>query len=231
LERAVSLGFAAVKMEVLYGDVARDRDLVSAIQEGRRVIGDDVELLVDFGYRWSDWREALWALRRLEDSRVFLAEATLPHDDLLSHARLAERVETRIGGAEFASTWEECRAWLDHGGVDVLQPDVARAGGLTELSRIAQSAAERGALVVPHCWKTGINAAAARHLQAATKNVPYVEMLVPELWRSPLRETLVRPEPVLVDGRVELPRTPGLGVSLAPGVLARYGITTGCATA
>ena len=87
----------------------------------------------------------------------------------------------------------------------MLQPDVARAGGLTELRRICQSAAERGALVIPHCWKTGIDAAAARHLQAASAEVPLIETLVPELWTAPLRDGLVAPEPPVVDGRIELP--------------------------
>jgi L-rhamnonate dehydratase len=222
LEQARRLGFRAVKMEVLYAGIARDRDIVDCIREGRRVVGDETELLIDFGYRWRDWRDALWTLRQVEDCRIYLAEATLPHDDLASHAKLAHRVETRIGGGEFASTWRECLAWLDVGQVDVLQPDVARAGGLTELRRIAQSAVERGASVVPHCWKTGINAAAARHFQAATDNVPYVEMLVPALWRAPLRYDVVTPEPELQDGTIALPDVPGLGIELVQSALAEY---------
>jgi hypothetical protein len=158
MARAVELGFRAVKMEVLFEDRASDRDLRRLHPRGPARRRRRRRLLVDFGYRWRDWRDAQWVLRRLEGERLFLAEAALPHDDLASHARLAGRVETRVGGAELASTWEECRAWLDVGRVDVLQPDVARAGGLTELRRICQSAAERGAQVVPHCWKTGIDA-------------------------------------------------------------------------
>ena len=227
LEQALGLGFRAIKMEVLYEGVTRDRDIVDCIREGRRVVGDAVELLVDFGYRWSDWRDALWTLSQVEDCRIYLAEATLPHDDLPSHAKLAQRVETRIGGGEFASTWQECLAWLDLGRVDVLQPDVARAGGLTELRRITQSALERGAGVIPHCWKTGINAAAARHLQAATLNVPFVEMLVPSLWRTPLRHELVIPEPELQDGHIALPVAPGLGVTLAQTALLDYAVPLG----
>src|SRR3954451_18512870 len=52
--------------------------------------------------------------------------------------------------------------------VDVLQSDIARCGGPTAIRRIAELAALHGAVVVPHCWKTGLNAAAARHFQAAT---------------------------------------------------------------
>lgn len=176
---AVAAGFRAVKMELLFGNAATDRDLVACIAEGRRLVGEDVELLVDFGYRWSDWRDALWVLRRAEPHRLYLAEAPLRYDDLEGHARLAERVETRVGGAELAGSLAECRTWLEVGRVDVLQPDVGRAGGLTHLRRIAELAELYGVSVIPHCWRTGINAAASRHLHAALPNVPMVEFLAP----------------------------------------------------
>ena len=221
-ERALELGFRAVKMEVFFGDLVSDRDLVRCIQEGRRLVGDDTTLLVDFGYRWTDWRAALWTLNRLEDCDLYLAEAALQHDDLEGHAKLAARVETRVGGAEMAATRFECREWIERGRVDVLQPDVNRAGGLTEMKRIAELAELAGVLVVPHGWKTGITAAAARHFQAATPNVPFVEHLSPELFDSPLRRELVSPEPTLVDGAIELPTAPGLGIELDEAPVERY---------
>jgi L-rhamnonate dehydratase len=221
-ERALELGFRAVKMEVFFGDLVTDRELVACVAEGRRLLGDEVTLLVDFGYRWSDWRSALWTLRRLEDCDLYLAEAALRHDDLDGHAKLAQRVETRIGGAEMAATRFECLEWIERGGVDVVQPDVNRCGGITELVRIAELADLAGVLVVPHGWKTGITAAAARHVQAATANVPFVEMLSPDLYDSPLRRELVRPEPVVVDGRIAMPTAPGLGVELDDDALAAY---------
>jgi L-rhamnonate dehydratase len=221
-ERALGLGFRALKMEAFFGDLVSDRELVGCIREGRRLVGDDTTLLVDFGYRWSDWRAALWTLNRLEDCDLYLAEATLQHDDLEGHAKLAASAETRIGGAEMAATRFECREWIERGRVDVLQPDVNRAGGLTELARIAQLAELAGVLVVPHNWKTGITAAAARHLQAATPNVPLVEHLSPDLFDSPLRRELVTPEPAIVDGAMELSTAPGLGIELDAAAVERY---------
>jgi L-rhamnonate dehydratase len=222
LRRSLELGYRAVKMEVVFGDLVSDRELVECVHEGRRLIGEDIVLAVDFGYRWRDWRAALWTLDRVEDCDIFFAEATLQHDDLAGHAKLAERVETRVAGAEFAATVHECREWLERGCVDVLQPDVNRCGGLTELRRIADQAALHGALVVPHGWKTGITAAAERHFQAATENAPFVEFLVPELYASPLRAELVRPEPDVRDGTIHLPTEPGLGVELVEEAVTKY---------
>jgi L-rhamnonate dehydratase len=61
-ERALAAGFLAVKMEVFFGDLVGDLELVECIREGRRLLGDDVVLMLDFGYRWSDWRDALRVL-------------------------------------------------------------------------------------------------------------------------------------------------------------------------
>lgn len=222
MTKAIGLGFRAIKMEVVFEELASDRDLVSCIRDGRETIGEDAELLIDFGYRWRDWRDACWTLRQAEASRIWLAEATLPHHDLESHAHLTARVDTRVGGGEFATTFEECRAWLELAHADVIQADIARCGGLTEMRRVAQLAAMHGAAVIPHCWKTGINAAAARQFQAATQNVPLIEMLSAELFHSPLRAGLVRPEPVIRDGLLPLPTKPGLGIELVSSVVDRY---------
>ena len=223
-ERAVELGFRAVKMEALFEDLVGDRELVACIQEGRRLLGDDITMMLDFGYRWSDWRDAFWTLRRVEDCDIFFAEAALRHDDVSGHAKLADRVETRVCGAEFAATLDECREWLERGRVDVLQTDVNRCGGLTEIRRIAELAELHGALVIPHCWKTGVTAAASRHFQAATPNAPWVEMFHPALFDSVLRRELTGPEPEIVEGTIALPSASGLGIEVDEAVVERYRI-------
>lgn len=221
-EDALAAGFRAVKMECLFYDLVSDRELVDAVRGARRRLGDEARLMLDFGYRWTDWRAALWTLRRLEDCDIYFAEATLQHDDLEGHARLAERIETRICGAEFAATRFECREWLTQARVDVLQPDINRCGGLTEIMRIAELASYHAASVIPHGWKTGITAAAERHFHAAAATSPTFEFLSPLLWDSPIRRELVHPEPEIRDGRMDLPISPGLGVELDEEAVARY---------
>ena len=98
-EEALGLGFRAVKVELLFEDLPTDRDLVDCMRECRRVLGPETTMMVDFGYRWHDWRDVLWVLSRVEDCDVYFAEATLQHDDLEGHRKLAQRVETRVGGA------------------------------------------------------------------------------------------------------------------------------------
>src|SRR5262245_59277428 len=219
-ERALALGFRAVKMEVLFDDLVADRQLVDLIRQARRMLGDEITMMVDFGYRWSEWHAAKWVLDRVADCDLYFAEAALRHDDLHEHARLAAHSGVRICGAEYAATWWEIREWIEVGNVSVVQPDIGRCGGLTEIRRIADLADLHGVLVIPHGWKTGITAACGRHFQAATSNAPFFEFLSPELYDSPLRRTLVRPEPTLRERRMPLPEGPGLGVTLNEEILS-----------
>jgi L-rhamnonate dehydratase len=157
--RALHAGYRALKIEVIFEDRATDRQIVDCLHRFRRLVGNDVVLMADFGYRWTNWRQTLWALARLEDCDLYFAEATLGHDDLDGHARLAPRIGPRLCGAELASTVQECREWIERGKVDVLQPDLSRCGGLSELRKISDMAELHGVSVIPHNWKTGTLAA------------------------------------------------------------------------
>ncbi|UVK43882.1 mandelate racemase/muconate lactonizing enzyme family protein [Mesorhizobium sp. AR07] len=221
-DAALQAGFRAVKMEVLFYDLVTDRELAGLIGEGRRMLGDDILMAVDFGYRWHNWHDALFVLDRISDCDIFFAEATLQHDDLAGHARLAERSSIRIGGAEAAATRFEIREWLTVAGVGVVQPNIGRGGGLTEMRRIADMCELHGAEVVPHGWKTGITSAAGRHFQAACQASPVFEYVSPHVFDSVLRRELVSPEPAVVDGLMELPTGPGLGIELNEELVSRW---------
>ncbi len=221
-DTALATGFDAVKMEVLFGDLVSDAELVDQIRIGRRMLGDGITLALDFGYRWRSWADARWVLDRIADCDIYFAEAPLQHDDLIGHARLAATSPIRIGGAEFGATRFEAREWLETGKVHVIQSAIDRAGGLTELRRICELAEFYGADVIPHGWKTGITSACGQHLQAACPQTPLFEYISPVVFDSPLRRDLVGPEPVIKNGRMALPTKPGLGIELNEDAVDRY---------
>jgi L-alanine-DL-glutamate epimerase-like enolase superfamily enzyme len=221
-EAALATGFRAVKMEVLFYDLVTDAELVGLIKQGRRMLGDGILMALDFGYRWSSWHDAKWVLDRVADCDIYFAEATLQHDDLAGHARLAAQSAIRICGAEAAATRFEIREWPERGGVAVVQRKIGRGGGLTEIRRIADLCELHGAQVIPHGWKTGITSAVGRHFQAACPAAPLFEFISPQVFDSPLRRELVSPEPVIVDGFMELPTAPGLGIELNEELVERW---------
>jgi L-alanine-DL-glutamate epimerase-like enolase superfamily enzyme len=220
-QAASAAGFRAMKMEVLYYDLS-DRELAALIREGRAALGPDITLMLDFGYRWHHWRDAARLLAAIDDCDIYFAEATLQHDDLAGHKALAARAPMRICGAELAATRFEARQWIEDGGVDVIQTDISRTGGLTEIARTAELCALHGVELIPHGWKTGILAHAGLHFQAACPAAPFFELVSPHVYDSPLRQHLVSPEPVVEDGTVALPQAPGLGFELNWDTVARY---------
>lgn len=221
MEAVIESRYNAVKLQLVYADVYTDADLVRLVRKARKILGGEMTFMIDVGYRWMDAKAAIHTVQQLEDCNLYFVETPLRMDDLDGHARLAESVATRIAGAELlASRWEALDL-MDRGRVDVIQPDVGRAGGLTECLRIARLANDRGLLCTPHGWKSGLTVAAEVHLSAAAENVPFIEYMVPELWPSVIRQELIRPEFAPQSGVIELPRAPGLGVELNQEVVDR----------
>jgi L-alanine-DL-glutamate epimerase-like enolase superfamily enzyme len=97
------------------------------------------------------------------------------------------------------------------GAVDILQPDLAIAGGITECQRICALAAAHELTVAPHLWGSAILFAAGLHLCVATPCATVVEFSRGE---NPLLHELVAEPFDLQDGAVLAPERPGLGLTL-----------------
>jgi L-alanine-DL-glutamate epimerase-like enolase superfamily enzyme len=199
-----------------------DKAVVEIVAECRRAVGPEMVLMVDVAYAWPDAATALGVIERLTPYRVAFVETPVDIDDLEGYAFLHSRSPIPIAAGEWQNTRFEFLDLADRGLVDILQPDVGRVGGLTEALRVCRIAADRGRSIVPHCWKTGLGIAAAAHLAAATEHCPYIEFLPVELAESPLRRELLLEDLRVVDGQLELPTRPGLGIELNRDALQKY---------
>lgn len=218
---AKELGFAAAKLELLitgpYASTGLDESderMVEIIAAVRAAAGPDFTIMVDVGYAWNSVDRALAVLESWDDHDVFFCETPLWADDLDGYRELASRSPIPIAAGEWLGTRFEFIELMDRGGVQVAQPDVGRVGGLTEARRVCELAAERGRLIVPHGWKTGITIAATAQLAAVTPHMPFFEYVPQGVAESALRRELVKDELELVDGMLKLPARPGLGVEL-----------------
>jgi L-alanine-DL-glutamate epimerase-like enolase superfamily enzyme len=196
--------------------------MIETIAAVRREVGADFTIMVDVAYAWTSVDHALRVIETWADLDVFFVETPLWADDLEGYAELARRSPIKIAAGEWLATRFEFEDLMDRGGVQVAQPDVGRVGGLTEARRVCDLAAERGRLIVPHGWKTGITVAATAHLAAVTPHMPFFEYVPQEVAESRLRRELVTDELTLVDGRLALPERPGLGIELNRDVLEEF---------
>ena len=227
--RAVEAGFKAVKAEVtLEGPYAHNglrepwERSTEVLADVRSAIGPDIDLLVDVQYAFPDADTAIEVLRSWKDLGLFFVETPLWPDDLGGYRRLSLEQSIPIAAGEWLTTRFEHVDLIERGGVDVVQPDIGRVGGLTEAKRVADLAESFGLRVVPHLWKTGISIAAAVHLAATSPNCDYIEFLPRELSESSLRKDLTSDDLAMVDGVIPLPTAAGLGVELEREALERY---------
>lgn len=226
---AREFGFRAAKLELLYtGPYAStgldepESRMAETIGEVRRRVGPEFTIMVDVGYAWRSVADALRVIETWAEHDVFFVETPLWADDLDGYAELARRSPVRLAAGEWLATRHEFADLIDRGDVHVVQPDVGRVGGFTEARRVCEMAADRGRLVVPHGWKTGITIAATAQLAAVTPHMPFFEFVPSDVAESVLRRELVADDIELVDGHIVLPDKPGLGIELNRDAVERF---------
>jgi L-alanine-DL-glutamate epimerase-like enolase superfamily enzyme len=174
--------------------------------------------MIDAGLCW-DTATAIRRAQQFESFNLTWLEEPLHPDNLAGYARLSARAPMRIAAGEEICDITEFRTMMDTGGIDVVQVDVTRVGGLARSKRIGWDSAERHRLCVNHSYKTGINIAASLHFVAALPNTHYFEYCVEQ---GSLRQTLTKQCFPIVNGDICVPEEPGLGIELDEEVVDRH---------
>jgi L-alanine-DL-glutamate epimerase-like enolase superfamily enzyme len=190
--KAVDQGFPAVKIKVGYPTLAED---VARVKLVRKAIGDDVELMVDANQSLTA-KEAIRRGRAFQDLGCYWWEEPIAADDVDGYARLVEALDIPIATGENLYTPADFARFLRRDAVDIVQPDLRRAGGPTALLQIGVLA---DAFRRPYASHGGDTV--QLNVMACLPNTLYLEtgLIGPD---SPLN---------LEDGCVQVPRGPGFG--------------------
>ncbi len=188
------------------------------VHDVRRALGPEIDIMVDMGSP-VPFDVAVWLGNALAEDDVFFLEEPLSPDDLDGFAALVAVSPTPIATGEKETTRFGFRDLMERGKLRIIQPDIARAGGLTEIRRIATLAESRNVQVIPHCWATDVLVSATLHFLATQPNAPYQEFNVMD---NPLRTQLLRDPIRPEDGYAHVPRGPGLGIELNEETLETY---------
>jgi len=216
-------GFDAVKMRVVGADDFAIENTVTRVEAARRGVGDDVELMVD-AHGCLDVATAIRLATALEPYDLAWFEEPVSPDDHagLAEVRRATTIPIATGEREF--TRFDFLHLFDERAMDIVQPDVSRAGGFTEIRRIAAMASARGLRVAPHAWGSGVLFAASIHLAMALPNCPILEVSQAHM---PLMTDVFEEEYDIRDGRVHAPGRPGLGFTLREDYAERFAYVEG----
>ena len=199
-------GFHGVKIKVGF-DLDQDIRIVRAV---RQELGKDFVVMTDANQGYT-LDVALKASDAFADSGAYWLEEPLFVEDIEGHAILRERGKTPIAVGENLHMSYAFENFIVRGAVDFIQPDVARAGGITEIKKITALASKHKVPVSFHTWGDGVALAASVHLAAALKDCIVMEL---DYTYNPLREELLREPFKVANGYLIPPEKPGLGIEL-----------------
>ena len=188
--QAVDQGFRGVKIKVGYQTLREDVARVTLV---RQAIGDGIDLMVDANQSLGV-KEAIKRGSAFQDLGCRWWEEPLPADDVDGYAQLAAALDIPVATGENLYTRQDFARFLKHQAVDIIQPDLRRAGGPTSLLQIGLLA---DSFRIPYASHGG--GPEQLNIMACLPNMIYLEtgLLSPD---SPLK---------LVDGCAQLPQGAG----------------------
>ncbi len=217
----VAAGFTAIKMnateEMNYIDTtSKVEAVVNRIAAVRESVGKDIGIGMDFHGRVHKTM-AKTLVKELEPYRpMFIEEPVLPENNEALR-EIARHTSSPIATGERQYTRWGFKQLLIDGYVDIIQPDLSHAGGISECKKIAAMAEAFDVAVAPHCPLGPIALASSLQLDACTPNAIIQEQSLGIHYNegSDLLDYLVDPAVFkYVDGFVEIPQGPGLGIEV-----------------
>jgi L-alanine-DL-glutamate epimerase-like enolase superfamily enzyme len=212
-------GFSAVKMRVVGRDGFSIKNCVRRVRAARRGIGPDVELMID-AHGSLEVAVAIRLAKELEEYDIAWFEEPVTPDDHAGQAEVRRSTIIPIASGEREFTRFDFLDLLERRALDIAQPDVARAGGMTEIRRIAALTSAYGVRLAPHAWGSGVLFAASIHVAMAAPNCHILEVTqghMPMMW-----ELFNEPFDIRADGSVHAPDRPGLGFTLRADALEKF---------
>jgi D-arabinonate dehydratase/D-galactarolactone cycloisomerase len=207
-------GYTGVKVAIGRG-IRGDLRVIGALRDA---MGDDFAIYADAAGVYSR-ADAMRLGQALEELAVSFFEMPIPPEDVEGYAELAQGLAIPIALDSIMSRHETVEL-IRNRAIDVVQPDVCRAGGVTECRRIAELADAFGIAFQPHVSiGSAIHVAASAHLAVAMPN-----SMVCEYWigSNPIGNAVIETPMDLREGKLAPPDYPGLGIKILPDKLLAH---------
>jgi D-galactarolactone cycloisomerase len=209
-------GYTTLKASIGRGSIESDLAVIASLVTATKGRAD---LLVDAHGAYSS-ENGMYVGRQLQDMGVTWLEDPLPPEDIDGYVRLSGELDMAIAAGE-----TECTRWqfaerLSVHAVDVILPDICRAGGITEGRKIATVASLHNVRWAAHVsMGSSVHVAAAAHLGAASANFLVLEFpSTPNPLGEPLLVNQFHPE----RGFLQLSNAPGLGIEFDEVLLEQH---------
>jgi L-alanine-DL-glutamate epimerase-like enolase superfamily enzyme len=210
-------GFTAVKMRVGAGDGTLDHS-IRRVQAAREGVGEAVDIMCDAHGTWTV-AEAKRFCRAVAECNVAWLEEPVCADDKRGQAEVRAATDIPIASGESEFTRFDFRDLIELRAVDIVQPDLSIAGGITEAVRIEALASAHQLRFAPHLWGGALTFAAGLHVAAVASSGFILEY---SLGANPMLHELALEGFPVTDGMIEIPDRPGLGVTIDEAFVERY---------
>lgn len=205
-EATFAIGAQHYKMKVGLPSLSENVERVRAL---RKAIGDEAKILVDANQRM-DVHTNVRLANRIEPYDIFWYEEPVYADNIAQCAEVARRINIPVATGENEYTRYGFRDLVDQKAAAVLNPDITRCGGFSELLKISHLAAAYDIGIAPH-----LAPEISIHVMAAIPNALLLE-------HSITRTPIWREEPQVSKGHMSVPMRPGHGMEFSEEALARF---------
>ena len=218
----VDQGFKAIKFG--WGNFFSS-EAQAALAAIRDAVGPDIHVMLDFGcpaYLADGWnvKDAIKVARLLERYDIFFLEEALHPYDVEGFAELTRSSPVKIATGESLTTVRDFQRFIDARAVDIVQPDIQQMG-MSQFLRVAQRAEEAGIPCIPHGPWSAILVAGHLNALATVSNgiiieysgfASFEEGTEQQVRTHAFNHGIVETPPVVKDGYLQLPDSPGLGL-------------------
>lgn len=208
LQGYIAQGFNAVKMRVGVMDETVANS-VERVRAARAAVGNHIKIMADAHGTYSV-PEAKQFCRGVEDSDLYWFEEPISPDNRHGTAEVRASTCIPIAAGESEYTSFDVRDLLELRALDVIQPDAAIIGGISEAMRVGHLANTYQVELAPHCWGSAFSFMAGVNVAFASPSAIIIEFSV---GGNPMMYELVQEKIQAVDGYILAPTGPGLGLT------------------
>ena len=206
----VRKGYRAYKVHPNDPDEAHPKFDVEVCTALRRALGNDIDLMLDPVALYNR-EQSLWVGRRLEELNFIWLEEPMPEWDIEGYSKLCDALDLPILGPEIVTgSMFSTPEYLLRRAVDIVRSDVRIKGGIGPVKKTAGMAEAFGMNLEIHACASPLFNVANLHVMCSIKNSTYHELLVPPEWFA----AGVVEDARIVDGYIEVPNKPGLGLEI-----------------
>jgi galactonate dehydratase len=190
----------------------RRKDLAYTFETYRKVLGDDLELCIDFHARNFEPFKAVWLAEVIKEYRPFFIEEPIRMENMQQMAALRPKLGAPLATGECLYYKYEFNNLLSLDAADILQPDILLCGGFTETKKIAAMAEANYRPLATHNPLSPLSTWINVHFAASIPNFLILETHSHNIGEVPESSKLVTKMLSPKNGYIDLPNEPGWGV-------------------